>query len=253
VSPEKIQFLEECVRRHTNIVPSLAAEALAHIQALTAQRDTCRDQLHQTHNQVAQLCRHLDPECAVPDAWTLRDLVQKLKGIQVMTGDTHVLRYCDKCDHDHQGEHLAFICIGCPCPERPGETKEHLRETIRNLEADLPKYGKRIEDLTKQKDGAYAERNQCVALIARMALKLGWLAGTGRHPDLDTDWEDDWRTILFVNIPDAGQVSWHFHDTERHLLARLPEYPTGWDGHDTPEKYRRVNAALSTPTDGSAG
>jgi len=105
----------------------------------------------------------------------------------------------------------------------------------------------RIAELTKQKDGAYSERNQCVALIARMALKLGWLAGTGRHPDLDTAWEDDWRTILFINIPDVGQVSWHFHDSERHLLTGLPEYPTGWDGHSTEEKYRRVNAAFTAP------
>lgn len=102
-----------------------------------------------------------------------------------------------------------------------------------------------VDELSKQKDGAYSERNQCVALMARMALRIGWLAGTRRHPDLDVDWEDDWRTIVFINIPDIGQTSWHFHDSERGLLKGLPEYPTGWDGHDTPEKYRRVAAALN--------
>jgi hypothetical protein len=26
---------------------------------------------------------------------------------------------CDKCKHDHAGEELGFVCVGCPCPERP--------------------------------------------------------------------------------------------------------------------------------------
>ncbi len=26
---------------------------------------------------------------------------------------------CPECGHQHQGASLAFICIGCPCPERP--------------------------------------------------------------------------------------------------------------------------------------
>lgn len=99
---------------------------------------------------------------------------------------------------------------------------------------------KRAETLEDAKNGAYAERNQCVALLARMALALGWRAGLGRHPDLDVDWEDDWRAILFIDLP-TGQVSWHFHDSERHLLVGLPEYDWKWDGHDTPQKYKRVN------------
>ena len=30
---------------------------------------------------------------------------------------------CDNCTHDHAGAALAFICIGCPCPERPGKAE----------------------------------------------------------------------------------------------------------------------------------
>lgn len=101
-----------------------------------------------------------------------------------------------------------------------------------------------VERLRAQKDGAYAERNQCVALIARMALALGWPVYVAQHPTEDTNWEDDWRTILFVGLP-SGQVTWHFHDSERHLLADLPSGKNNWDGHDTPEKYRRVNLALT--------
>lgn len=31
---------------------------------------------------------------------------------------------CKKCGHDHQGKRLGFICIGCPCDERPGAENE---------------------------------------------------------------------------------------------------------------------------------
>jgi hypothetical protein len=98
-------------------------------------------------------------------------------------------------------------------------------------------------DMARRKDAAYAERNQCVALLVRMALALGWKAGVREHPAEDKDWEDDWRTVVFVDLP-TGQVSWHFHDSEKHLLGGLPRYLGTWDGHTTPEKYQRVNGAL---------
>lgn len=114
----------------------------------------------------------------------------------------------------------------------PPEVSAH----IENLEA-------RLAALVAQKNGAYAERNQCVALIARMALALGLKAGVREHPNEDRAWEDDWRTIVFIDLP-TGQVSWHFHDSEKPLLGGLPRYVGEWDGHDTPEKYRRAREAL---------
>ncbi|HEY2848310.1 MAG TPA: hypothetical protein VGI97_00405 [Gemmatimonadaceae bacterium] len=93
----------------------------------------------------------------------------------------------------------------------------------------------------------YAERNQCVALLARMALALGWRAGVRDHEDKPgEEWEADWRNLVCIDLP-SGQVSWHFHDSEKHLLAELPQYPAPWDGHDTAEKYRRVNDAKAVP------
>lgn len=91
--------------------------------------------------------------------------------------------------------------------------------------------------LTKQKDGAYAERNKLVALFARFALDIGWQCGVGRH--VGEDWEDDWRHIVFIDTP-VGQVSWHIHDSEAPIFYFLPGYTKPWDGHDTEEKYRRV-------------
>lgn len=93
--------------------------------------------------------------------------------------------------------------------------------------------------IEQQKDKAYSERNMCLALLARMALALGFRVGVGQHPAEDEKWEKDWRTILFMDLP-TGQVSWHFHDSEKGLLEGLPAYEEKWDGHSTPEKYLRL-------------
>ena len=87
------------------------------------------------------------------------------------------------------------------------------------------------------KDGAYLERNQCVALIARMAHALGYWAGTAKTAI--EGWSEDWHGCVYIDLP-AGQVSWHYHDTQSYLFDWLPPYCADWDGHDTPEKYRRV-------------
>jgi hypothetical protein len=101
----------------------------------------------------------------------------------------------------------------------------------------------RREEAERAKDGAYRERDQVVALVARMALALGWRTGLRRHqPDPDPTWDEDWKNVVAIDLP-AGQVTWHFHDSERPLFHSLPPYPGSWDGHDTAEKYRRVNAS----------
>lgn len=52
----------------------------------------------------------------------------------------------------------------------------------------------------------------------------------------------------------TGQASWHFHDSQAYLFDGLPAYQGAWDGHDTPEKYRRL-AQLPAPAaiDGAQG
>lgn len=101
-----------------------------------------------------------------------------------------------------------------------------------------------IEELRAAKDRAYAERDMCVAALARVAVSQGFHAWLGRHEG--DPWEDDWRNIVFIGLP-TGQVSWHIHDSELPQFAWLPrrEPYNGWwtwDGHDTDEKYRRLAA-----------
>lgn len=92
-------------------------------------------------------------------------------------------------------------------------------------------------------NAVYKERNQCVALVARMAIALGCKAGLGKHDPSDTSWDPEWLNIVFIDLP-TGQVSWHFHDRELPLFEGLPAYEKPWDGHSTPEKYERVGAAF---------
>lgn len=95
--------------------------------------------------------------------------------------------------------------------------------------------------MEQRKDAAYLERNCCVALIARMALAMGWPAGTARTAI--EGWSEDWHGCVYIDLP-TGQASWHYHDSQAHLFSDLPAYTRAWDGHDTPEKYRRVARAF---------
>jgi hypothetical protein len=98
-----------------------------------------------------------------------------------------------------------------------------------------------MQQLREQKDAAYLERNQCVALIARMAVAMGLPVAVTKTAI--EGWSEDWHGCIFIGLP-TGQVSWHFHDSQAHLFEALPHREQVWDGHDTPEKYRRVAGAF---------
>lgn len=147
---------------------------------------------------------------------------------------------------DHQIR-AALIKIGWLPPARE-TTKKTLRKfnhhpngMIESMLGDYYTQQARMEELELRKDGAYFERNQCVALIARMALELGH--GVAVTKTAIEGWSEDWHGCVYIELP-TGQVSWHFHDSEAYLFDGLPSVPAVWDGHDTPEKYRRVNEAF---------
>ncbi len=92
------------------------------------------------------------------------------------------------------------------------------------------------KELAKQKDIAYAERDQLVAALSKL-----FPSHLERHPDEDTTWEDAWRWIVMVQLP-TGQASWHIHDSELPIFAHLVRdiVHHTWDGHTTEEKYKRL-------------
>lgn len=97
-----------------------------------------------------------------------------------------------------------------------------------------------IAALRAAKDQAYSERNKLVAMISGM-----FPARLGRHDPADREWEDDWRWIVFIDLP-TGQVSWHIHDLELSMFDHLERTDslTEWDGHTTDEKYARCLATI---------
>lgn len=110
---------------------------------------------------------------------------------------------------------------------------------IAELEADKAR-------LTKDKHGAYAERNLLVAALSKLF---------PAHLERTTieGWDPEWEQCVYIELP-TGQVSWHLKVGEEANFAHLQwrEGPS-WDGHDTPEKYRRlaaINAALSAEMEG---
>lgn len=90
-------------------------------------------------------------------------------------------------------------------------------------------------------DAVYLERARVLAVATRMALTLGMRAGLAEHPASDTAWDDEWRTIVFLDLP-TGQCSWHLHSSQVRLFKHLPRYDGAWDGHTTDEKYARCEA-----------
>lgn len=87
-----------------------------------------------------------------------------------------------------------------------------------------------IRRLRAEKNGAYSERNQVVAALAKL-FPSGVL-----HDESDPEW---W--IVYIDLP-TGQVSWHFQTSELPLLDAFPKYEGQWDGHTTGEKYARLAA-----------
>lgn len=88
-----------------------------------------------------------------------------------------------------------------------------------------------LTELADQKNAAYHERDQLVAVLSKI-----WPAHLSLH---EGEWEDDWRHIVCIHTP-AGQATWHIHDSELFLFEHLEMQPGHWDGHTTGEKYARL-------------
>lgn len=113
-------------------------------------------------------------------------------------------------------------------PYTDGETDKS------NLEKENALFYDRIQELVKAKDQAYWERNQLVVLLSKI-----FPAHLAKHPESDTNWENDWRTIVCIHFP-SGQGSWHIHDSEVGFFSHLELKSNDWDGHTTEEKYKRI-------------
>ena len=135
------------------------------------------------------------------------------------------------------------LCAETHTPAQSGEKiVEFLRDACSDGAQSIRSLTHQRDQYRQRKDNAYTERNCVVALLSRMALAMGWRAGIGTHEvKPGEDWEPEWMSIVCIDLP-TGQASWHIHDSHVALFDGLPRYDGRWDGHDTPEKYRRVSA-----------
>lgn len=85
-------------------------------------------------------------------------------------------------------------------------------------------------DLQERLNRAYAERNALAVAFTKAAVAAGWTAGRGYDSDPAKAWDPEWRHVVYVDLPDGRQVSWHMAPEQVPLLDGLPEYPGVWDG-----------------------
>jgi len=86
-----------------------------------------------------------------------------------------------------------------------------------------------IETVAAERDTAYRERAQLVALLAAI-----YPAAIAPAPDFE-----GW-SIVYVDLP-TGQASWHISVADLELFEHVAKRThVAWDGHSTEEKYRRI-------------
>lgn len=100
------------------------------------------------------------------------------------------------------------------------------------LEQRLAEAQARVRELEAAKDGAYLERNHLVAALARCF-------PSGIRKTAIEGWSGDWHGCVYIDLP-AGQISYHYHDSQAGLFKDLSAYTKPWDGHTTEEKYARL-------------
>lgn len=80
---------------------------------------------------------------------------------------------------------------------------------------------------------AYNERNALAIAFTRAACMLGWNAGVGID-ETKLEWDDNWRYVLYVDLPNGKQVSWHLNPTAADVLVNnvndLSLYTGKWSG-----------------------
>lgn len=110
-----------------------------------------------------------------------------------------------------------------PLRKRQKQAEEELRSLLKAIAAIDPSAPQAGE---KDSFRRYSIRNRLVLQALGAATVAGFTTGVSVDPS-----EPDYPVVVTIHLP-TGQVTWH-----------LPSWPD-WDGHDTPEKYRRINEYL---------
>lgn len=92
--------------------------------------------------------------------------------------------------------------------------------------------------------GVYTERAHLIAYLA-----LHYRAVIAYNDPAEPDWP-----VIYIETP-QGQLSWHLAADDLPLFPHVPVAGPGdampeWDGHDTPEKYRRLQVLVRATAEG---
>lgn len=111
-------------------------------------------------------------------------------------------------------------CAGCYDAARAAD----------NLSRTLAAAQRRAEKAEAERDGAYRERAQLVALLAAL-----YPATLAYNDPTAPEW-----AVVYVDLP-TGQASWHVAPADVELFAHVHRDDSHeWDGHTTEEKYQRI-------------
>lgn len=84
-----------------------------------------------------------------------------------------------------------------------------------------------MEEMTEL-DRVYRERAYLVSHLAAL------------YPSVLCASDEPGYALVYLAVP-TGQLSWHIAERDLDLFEHVPKVaPIQWDGHDTPEKYRRL-------------
>lgn len=138
----------------------------------------------------------------------------------LITGTFDKLGDLDDCDHRAADDLIAgaiasLIAFVAPTPVEITLTPQTV---LRQLLAEIVEH-----------DMDYVTRYPLVFRAVTFALDCGYVAGVRIDPK-----EPDYP-VVYIELP-TGQVSWH-----------MPQYANAFDGHSTPEKFRRIREYIASP------
>ncbi len=106
------------------------------------------------------------------------------------------------------------------------EYKNTVLRKLTTIETDMGRLLDENKRLIDDRESTYVERDTCISLLVKLAIKQGVVAGLSGN-----------NVVMELK---SGQVSWEFADTELHLFEGLPSYEKPIEEISIVEKYSRL-------------
>lgn len=106
-------------------------------------------------------------------------------------------------------------------------------QDFENLLAERDRLKQEVAHQEENKNQAYLERNHLVAILARI-----YPSGI-RETDIE-GWDPEWNGCVYIDLP-TGQISYHYHSSQKDLFSDLPPYTKPYDGHSKDDVHNRLN------------